>query len=206
MISSLTDSRQSVSSISKSNDAGDWLIVPGTRVGSLALGDSEMRISELFPKPSISQPTQSSDCGTQYLVGLLQDAKRPGFLHVFAKGSKIVQIEADRAHYRTQEGIASGSAPDDVRFQYPGLDSYLFLGGTSEALNMGPLIVWADLKRGIAFSFAHRSRTDTTFLLNTIIVFNPGSSFCEEESIVSDPSSWRKLAPYSLGGLGNDRA
>jgi hypothetical protein len=182
-----------------SHDSGDWLIVPGTRVGALALGDAETRISDLFPKPSIGQSPGPPGCGTEYLIGLLQDAKHPGFLRVFAKDGKAVEIEADRAHYHTAEGIASGSPPEDVQLRYESLESYMFLGGTYEALNMGPLVVWTDQKKGIAFSFVHRSRNDSKFSLSSIIVFKPGSSFCEEDSVVPGPNSWRKLAPYSLG-------
>ncbi len=181
-----------------SHDSDDSLIVPAARVGVLALGDAERKISELFPEPSIGQSPGPAGCGTEYLIGLLQDARNPGFLRVFAKDGKVVEIEADRARYHTAEGIASNSSPEDVRLHYKGLKSYLFLGGTYEALNMGPLVVWADEQKGIAFSFAYPSRGDSKFLVSTVIVFKPGSSFCEEDSVVPDPKSWRKLAPYSL--------
>lgn len=181
------------------NDSDEASIVPGTRVGALALGDAETKISELFPKPSIGQSAGTPGCGTEYLIGLLQDVRHPGFLRVFVKDGKVAQIEADRAHFHTVQGIASGSSPEDVQLRYEGLESYLFLGGTYEALNMGPLVLWTDQKEGIAFSFVHRSRSSSTFSVSSIIVFKPGSSFCQEDSVVPDPKNWRKLAPYSLG-------
>jgi hypothetical protein len=179
----------------------DFLIVPGVRAGALSLGDAETKIFELFPKPSIGQSPGPPGCGKDYLVGLLEDASHPGFLRVFAIDGRVVEIEASRARYHTSEGIAGNSSPEEVRLHYPGLESYLYLGGSYEALNLGPLVVWTDQKKGIAFSFAYRSLSDSSFVVSSMIVFKGGaSSFCEEESVFPSPKSWRKLAPYSLGG------
>jgi hypothetical protein len=184
---------------SHSHNSDDSLVVPGLRAGRVRLGDPEEAISKLFPRPSVSRSPSLPDCGMQYLIGLLQDARHPGALNVFVKEGKVVEIETIQGHYRTADGIASNSPPEDVRAHYEGLTSYLFLRGTPEALNEGPLVVWPDESKGIAFSFAHRSRTNPSFSVYSIIVFKPGSSFCVEDSVVPDPTSWRKLAPYSLG-------
>jgi hypothetical protein len=183
-----------------SQDSDGSLIVPGTRVGTLAIGDPVGKIFRLFPKPSIGGPSDEAPaCGAGYLIGLLQDAKHPGFLRVFTKDGKVIQIEAEGAHFHTAEGIGSNSSPEDVRLHYKGLQSYLFLGGTNEALNMGPLVLWTGKEKGIAFSFAYPSRGDSRFFVSGIIVFKPGASFCEQDTILPDPQSWHKLSPYSFG-------
>ncbi len=188
------------------NNSSEPLIVPGARVGELRLADPESKISELFPKPSVSRSQALPDCGTEYTIGILTDARHPGALNAFAKNGKVAEIEAEGGHYHTAEGIASNSSPEDVQLHYDDMNSYLFLLATPEALNEGSLVIWVDEKKGVAFSFAHRSRTDPRFSVYTIIVFEPGSPFCEEDSVISDPNSWRKLPPYSLGPPGTKGA
>jgi len=110
----------------------------------------------------------------------------------------VVEVEAAGGRYHTAEGIASNSFPEGVRIHFEGLKSYLFLGGYYEALNEGPLILWTDEKKGIAFSFAYPSKGNRTLLVSTIIVFEPQTSFCEQEAVFPDPDRWRELRPYSL--------
>lgn len=183
--------------------SGDWLVAPGKRAGAVTLGDAEAKIFGFFPKPSIGSYTQPGalglHCGTEYTIGLLQDAKEPGFLHVFAKDSKIVEIEADGARYHTAQGVSSNSSPEEVQLHYRRLESYLFLGGYNEALNEGPLVLWTDVKNGIAFTFARPSRGDRRLVVFTMIVFQPNASFCVQGSLFPNSNNWRKLAPYSLG-------
>lgn len=185
--------------------SGDWLVVAGKRVGAVALGDAQAKILELFPKPSIGSSRQPGSpglvCGSEHTIGLLQDAKHPGFLDVFTKDGEVVEIVADGARYHTADGIASNSSPDEVRLHYGGLESYLFLGGYYEALNEGPLVLWTDQKQGMAFSFAYPSRGDKTLVVFTMIVFKPRASFCAQGSVFPDADMWQKLPPYSLGGL-----
>jgi hypothetical protein len=184
---------------SASYGSDERLILPGNSVGGLSIGDSESKIFHMFPKPSIGLPGRSAECGTEYIVGLLQNARSPGFIRVFAKDGKVIQIEVQGADYHTAQHIGSGSQPEDVQAQYDGLESYLFLGGTSEALNMGPLILWIGEKKGIAFSFVYRSRNDQTFSVASTVVFKPGFSFCKEQSMLNDSRVWKRLPPYSLG-------
>jgi hypothetical protein len=86
------------------------------------------------------------------------------------------------------------------------MKSYLYLGGTSEALNMGPLVLWTDKSNGIAFSFAYRSRAVRNLAVRTIIVFRPNSILCEEDTIIPEPEPhfWRQLAPDSLGAASDE--
>jgi hypothetical protein len=177
---------------------GDSLVTPDGRAGALYLGDEETKIFELFPKPSVTQSPALPDCGMQYSVGLLQDTRHPGALNAFARDGKLFEIETVQSRYRTEEGIMSGSSPDDVRLHYKGVDSYLFLRQTPQAFNAGPLVLWVDEKRGIAFSFARGPRTDPTFSVYSIIIFKPGFPVCEEDSVLHDPDSWRKMPRYSL--------
>lgn len=187
---------------------GDWLVVPAKRVGAVVLGDPEDKIFELFPRPSIGSSQQAGPaglaCGTDHTIGLLQDARHPGSLGVYAKNGIIVEVEADGARYHTYSGIVTDSSPEEVRLRYKGLKSYLFLGGYTKALNEGPLVPWADEAKGIAFSFAYSSRQDRTLRVFTIIVFRPGASFCVEGSPFPDADHWRELQPYTLGLTGNN--
>jgi hypothetical protein len=41
----------------------DWLVVPGTGVGGLELGNSEEVISTLFPRPLVSRSPSLPECG-----------------------------------------------------------------------------------------------------------------------------------------------
>lgn len=189
--------------------AGDWLVVPGRRVGAIALHQAADSIFDLFPKPSIGSYTEPGDvgsrCGTDYTIGLLQDGKHPGFLRVFAKDDKIVGIEAAGARYHMEQGIATNSPPEDVRREYNGMKSYLFLHCCDESLNGGPLVLWTNTEKGIAFSFAYPARGDRRFRVSTFLVFDPGAVFCEQGSVFPDPDSWRELRPYSLGSASGDK-
>jgi hypothetical protein len=181
------------------------VVIPGKQAGELSLGDPETRVFELFPKSAIGRGSVTTFPGTEYIIGLLSDARRPGFLRVFVKDGKVVEIEASGSAFHTVEGIASKSSPEDVRLHYEGMKSYLYLGGTSEALNSGPLVIWTDKKDGIAFSFALPQRGSKKLVVSTIIVFMPDSVVWEEDTIVSDARSWRELAPYSLGSTSGDQ-
>jgi hypothetical protein len=104
----------------------DRLIVPGARVGALSLGDVEGRIYQLFPRPAVTE-TPHGECGTEYSIGVLTDAKHPGSLLAYARESKLVQIETSDKHYHTAHGILSDSSPEKVRSHYKNLQSYLYL-------------------------------------------------------------------------------
>lgn len=185
---------------------GDWLVVPGKRAGDVAIGDAVEKVLGLFPKASVGSAAEprlpDSTCGTEYTIGLLQDAKFPGFLKVFAKRGRIIEIEAGGAHYHTARGIASNSSPGDVEAHYKDMKSYLFLHCCDESLNGGPLIVWTDTKGGMGFSFAFPDLRHRRLLVSTMIVFAPASRFCEQNFPVGDPSWWRELRPYGLGSFG----
>ncbi|MGA8145874.1 MAG: hypothetical protein WB987_18455 [Candidatus Acidiferrales bacterium] len=185
--------------------SGDWLVVPGKRAGDLALGAPIKSIFELFPKPSIGSYTLPGRpgfvCGTDHIVGLLQDGKHPGFLHVFASDTKITEIEAGGARYRTADGIASNSPPEEVRLHYKGMKSHLLRHCCDESLNEGPLVLWTDQERGIAFSFTYPAKGDRRFVVSSFIIFRPKASFCTQGTVFPDSDSWLELPPYSLAPL-----
>jgi hypothetical protein len=190
-------SRGSASSATALRAPEDSLVVPGTRVGALLLGEPEGKIAEMFPKSLVSR-SLLPNCGTEYFIGILRDARHPGALNVLVKDGKIVEIEAVKDSYHTGRGTATGSSPENVRSYYENLSSYLYLGHTPEALNESRLVVWSDEKEGIAFSFVHGRQTNSKFSVYSIIIFEPGASFCVQDAVVPDAQNWRKLAPYSL--------
>jgi len=177
---------------------GGSFVEPGRRIGPLKLGDTQERALELFPlKADIDQEYVVPNCGTEY-EWLDLDNHQGGNVLIIFKDNLVSQISSTINRYRTIKGTGPGSSPDEVRRHYKELSAYLYLGRTPEALNESPLVVWSDSKRGIAFTFLHRSRSDRRFSVYSVIVFPPESSFCEQDAVVPDPQTWRKLVPYSL--------
>ena len=182
---------------SASGQANDFLVIPGDRAGQLRLGTPEQMIPRLTPAPNQSK-ISIPNCGTEYFVTLVSDARHPGALNVFARDEKVFEIEAVRGRYHTEKGTATNTPSGDVRAKYQALDAYLYLGQTPEALNESPLVVWADNKRGIAFTLTRDGKAGSAYSVYSSIIFPPDSIPCVE-GYPLDSQSWERLPPYSLG-------
>jgi hypothetical protein len=175
------------------------LILPGTNVGPLYIGDPEWKFYLLFPNgPNKDfRPTYNVDCGTQ-LHWVDVDPSHPLSLGVIvlSRVGTITQIEAGTPRFHTQDGITWASSPTNVKEHYRGLKAYEAIGTTSEAVGGRNLIFWVDEKKGIGFVFAY-SRKSSDWAIYKIVVFSPGGKFCPEGDVPT-PNTWRELAPYSL--------
>lgn len=169
----------------------DRLIVPGSRIGSLKLGERREQALEAFPfKPRIDQ--QYASCGATYAWA---DSTQ-GNLFIEFQAGMVHQIGSATPRYRTQEGLTSYSSPEKVRHFYRKLEAYVFPLPSSVALGGRPLVFWVDRTKGIAFAFAYDSDTAERYLYE-IIVFMPNTDFCVD-NVKLDAPGVQKLSPYSL--------
>ncbi len=176
------------------------LIIPGTSVGPLQLGDSRSRAEALFPpRKNMDQVWDASDvrCGTTYLWVDLR-TKGGGNVFVHLKDNEVFQIDSATPVYRTAAGVRWGATPVQVRKSYPeGLRAFVLSHGSSEAEGERPLIYWVNLHDGIAFAFAY-SRSEKAWYLDHTIVFKPGSEICPEPEPLDSGDQKKELPPYSL--------
>ena len=109
--------------------AGDFVIVPGRRIGSVALGMDRVVVSNLLHAPSTTHHLSGVVIDTwlshQLLtanpsgnaVGLKRD-----YLTVFFRRGRAVQIEVSAAKFKTAGGLSTRSSASDFVKRYP---SYL---------------------------------------------------------------------------------
>jgi hypothetical protein len=170
------------------------MIVPGSAVGPLKLGDSRARALELFPQKTEDQQWDDL-CGTTLDWIDTSNPMGRGEVLIRIKKDKIFQIESATTRFKTPEGLTTFNAPDDVRNIYKGMHAYTLLTAPVPALGDRPLVFWIDKKQGIAFAFAYDPSHHKRYVYK-VIVFEPGKDFCPEQEKQSSPK-WQGIAPYS---------
>jgi hypothetical protein len=172
------------------------LIVAGTRVGLLELGDSRSRALQLYPpKPNIDKEYEYPNCGITYEWIDLNSHQGGGISIGFRNGTTS-QIDATSETYRTAEGLTRFSPPERVRESYKQIKTYVIYGTASEAIGGRDLILWIQKGDGIAFIFAY-DRARQSRSVYKISVFKPRTEFCPEGHSMDSPDLG-ELAPYSL--------
>jgi hypothetical protein len=170
-------------------------IEPGSRIGSIKLGDTRDRVLELFPKKNEDQEWENS-CGTTLDWVDASNRTGRGDLLIRLKKGKVFQIESATTRFHTSEGITIFDHVDKVANAYKDLRAYTLLTPPDPARGDRPLIFWIDKKRGIAFEFAYYPKEGKRYLYK-IIVFEPNKNICPEEETTGSPK-WQALPPYAL--------
>jgi hypothetical protein len=172
------------------------VIEPGSRVGSLKLGDTRDRALELFPKKNEDQEWENR-CGTTLdWVDATNRTGRGDLLIRLNKKGKIFQIESSTTRFHTSEGITTFDHAEKVANAYKDLRAYTLLSTPDPARGDRPLVFWIDKKKGIAFVFAYYPNERKRYLYK-IIVFEPNKTFCPEEETTGS-SKWQAIPSYAL--------
>ncbi|MDQ2800675.1 MAG: hypothetical protein M3Y13_13685, partial [Armatimonadota bacterium] len=137
--------------------SGDFLIVPGQRIGRTLLGSQGSRMLSHLPTPTRSDGGMSQ----QYLVWLSSASRRGRrdtlFIHTVRNGELTVKpldgvtidvIRVTSPVFATQSGLHVGSPLAQIQHQFPHLRSANRFTNPSHTL-------YDDKSRGIAFEFAH---------------------------------------------------
>ena len=177
-------------------------IIPGKSVGPISLRDDNEEVVEaLAGFPTIVQQVEYPFCGRIKMVEWLDKALAQSGLDIYLRNDKVFQIESQSTRFRTADGIAEQSLPEDVKRQYPDLEAYELLNSGNKLTGDKNLIYWVDRNKGIAFSFYYDIRRQRR-LVARVIVFEPKTDF-EPNGCVTAPQKLRKLRPYFLEPPGN---
>ncbi|OLE52182.1 MAG: hypothetical protein AUG51_19710 [Acidobacteria bacterium 13_1_20CM_3_53_8] len=200
--------------VNATSQATSSLIVPGRSIGPVQLGDTREYAQQVFGAVfgnkyydeytyQYSQPCWPQQCceGVTQMHWLdymktQSDVQVQNGIYVYVSKGRVIQIVAATNRYATANGITSSSSPDQIRRQYPNLQSFVRLGYHTEAEGGRDIVFWDDLNGGIAFEFWY-SRTSRQRYLEAIIVHEPGAQLLPEGCLES-PSEWQKLKPYFL--------
>ena len=128
------------------------LIVPGKRIGKMALGLNGTEVLKDFGKPAIQDAGMSQS--TQVWVG---NGNRNTTLsiHTVANGAldvrpqegvTIDEVRISSSSFHTASGIAIGSTLRQIQNSFPQARRYQ---------EMKPIVLYIDFRRGIAFEFAN---------------------------------------------------
>lgn len=172
------------------------LIVPGESVGSLRLGDSRVKVQELFPsKRNVDQEWSDSQDGCGTVINWV-DLERTGNVFVHLRDGVVFQIDSATPRFETIDGTTNGATPEEVRKRYKGLRAFNLSNGSSEAEGRRPLIYWVNKNKGMAFAFAYYRRKRKWYVYH-LVVFKPGADICPNPEVLRALDK-RELPPYSL--------
>ncbi|MGI4790050.1 MAG: hypothetical protein ACRYFS_14510 [Janthinobacterium lividum] len=105
--------------------AGDFVIVPGQRIGTVALGMDRTSVHTLLHKPSTTHMAHGIVIDTWLSHRLLKfyeggkGALKHDYLTVFFQRSHVVQIEVSAAKFKTASGLSTRSSANDFAKCYP---------------------------------------------------------------------------------------
>jgi hypothetical protein len=170
------------------------LIKPGHSVGLLQLGDTREQVLKVLGEKR-EEYTHDDPCKYTEMHWYDVERDRNG-IFVYLKEGLVFQIEAATPRYHTAEGITEESLPDEVRRNYPQLQSYQLLRSGADIVGGRDLIYWVNRQNGIAFEFYY-NRKVAKRQVSKVIVFEPGSNFAPG-GCVSPPQELRELKPFVL--------
>jgi|SRR5882724_9537889 len=174
-------------------------VVPGRSIGPLRLGEPAKTILRWFPfKNDVDSKHTYSSCSPRSEIEWLAPKGKTfgGIIRFFVRNDRLFQVEVGDPRYRTPEGLGTYSTPDDVRRQYPNLDSYMLIGSGGSEIGGEDLVYWVNQGRGIAFEFYY-DRKSQGRLVNAVIIFEATTEFLPHGCVVQ-PTKWLKLPPSSL--------
>jgi hypothetical protein len=142
--------------------AGDWVIVPGKRIGQVSIGMEHAEVLRLLGAPHREDDLEylSTDEQKKQFAGTLRDdwitpipistypELMATFVTVYVRNRSVVQVEVSARRFKTKGGLSSGSTGLEWRQQYPQFTGTLLHFAHSSAGG------WPHAKRVISFEDA----------------------------------------------------
>lgn len=176
-------------------------IVPGLKVGNLAIGDSKdeairklgsYRFYEFdYPQLEVGCRESSLEWGDAN-----PDNVRNG-IRASMRSGKVFQIAVDSFLFSTMEGITSDAFVKDVLTFYPDAEAFLLLNSATRLSGQCDSAFLLDVPKGIAFEFYCDKRTDNKRRVNFIHIFPPNSDF-RPTGCITTFQEWKRIEVASL--------
>ena len=122
--------------------AGDFVIVPGQRIGTVTLGMDRASVHALLHAPSTTHTTPHGMILDTWLnhqqLKSYEGGKGPlkhDYLTVFFRRGHAVQIEVSAPKFKTASGLSTSSSADDFAKQYPNYLTPHFANQTGPYVN-----------------------------------------------------------------------
>ncbi len=171
------------------------LILPGSSVAGVKLGDNASRFDAVFPKGPVSENHSASGavgegCPTEiyYWSDL---ALNTSVVTAYLNAGEISQISTQGPVFFLPDGLKTGATEEQVKKAYPKGQGYVLLGSASHLNGERNLVYWVDKADGVAFKLtwwpSKKTRT-----VSGIDIFPKGSDF-RPEGCISPPQQWMRL-------------
>jgi hypothetical protein len=170
------------------------LILPGTSVAGVKLGDDASRFEAVFPKRPASEDHSLSgavgdQCPTEiyYWSDLALDTS---VVTAYLKNGDISQLSVQGPMFSLQNGLKAGATEEQVKQAYPNGQMYVLLYSGSKVNGGRDLHYWVDKRAGVAFKLAWwQSRKRRS--VSGIDIF-PKESAYRPEGCISPPQQWQQ--------------
>jgi hypothetical protein len=149
----------------------DDAIVPGHRIGKVALNFHRQSVHKLLGKPMGTYQLPHN------LIGDYWQGNSGHTVRVFYQADKVIQVSITSPSFSTAEGLTVKSSLEDVQSHYKKLNklSY-FVHGSGGGL----IDYYDDVKQGIAFEFTSQAMEPVKFIPYAIIVHRSGQKVIAE--------------------------
>lgn len=171
------------------------LILPGTSVAGVKLGDDVSRFEAVFPKRPASEDHSrtgavAEQCPTEiyYWSDLALDTS---VVTAYLKDGRISQLSTQGPKFSLPNGLKTGASEILVKQAYPKGQGYVLMGSASRLNGGRNLVYWVDKRAGVAFKLAWwQSKKQRS--ISGIDIFPKGSDY-RPEGCISPPQRWDKL-------------
>jgi hypothetical protein len=171
------------------------LILPGTSVAGVKLGDDASRFEAVFPKRPESDDHSLSgavgeQCSTEiyYWSDLALDTS---VVTAYLKNGEISQLSAQGPMFSLPNGLKTGATEEQVKQAYPNGRMYVLLNSGGKVNGGRDLNYWVDKNAGVAFKLAWwQSKMQRS--VSGIDIFPKGSAY-RPDGCISLPQKWQQL-------------
>jgi hypothetical protein len=171
------------------------LVLPGTSVAGVKLGDDAAHFEQVFPKHPTSDnhsPSGGVGDGCPTEIYYWSDlALETSVVTAYLNAGQISQISTQGPLFSLPNDLKTGATEEQVEREYPKGLGYV-LSGSASRLNGGRnLVYWVDRAAGVAFKLTWWPRKKER-TVSGIDIFPKGSDF-RPEGCISPPQQWKKL-------------
>lgn len=149
----------------------DDVIVPGHKIGKVALHRSRQAIHTLLGKPRGTYPLPHD------LLGDYWQGHSGHTVRVFYHAHKVIQVSVTSPSFATAEGLTVTSSLEEVQRQYTKLKKFSYAVPGSGG---GVIEYYDDVEQGIAFAFTSRALAPVHVTLYAIMVHRSGHKVIAE--------------------------
>ena len=165
--------------------SADNLIIAGSRIGEVRLGDSQSSVRKRFEKVELSTPFRSYQTHGGCTADSWTRQSDGSTLEVVYKGRKVVQVEHNADGYKTQKGVSVNSTLAAVKKAYPHLKSTTYFFDEEDGKGQ---TFYDEIQQGIAYVVPSPwLESDKPEKPVTIIVHRPGKPAIPID--IKDPSN-----------------